>query len=68
MKTEQILAELTAELKADNDAAELKEAIRAINERYINSLVYKIAKATPTVCFDRVNDRIGLTQNGKTKF
>ena len=68
MKTEQILAELTAELKADNDAAELKEAIRLINERYINSLVYKIANATPTVCFDRVNDRIGLTQNGKTKF
>ena len=68
MKTEQILADLTAELKADNDAAELKEAIRLINERYINSLVYKIANATPTVCFDRVNDRIGLTQNGKTKF
>ena len=68
MTTAQILKDLTAELKADNDAAELKEAIRLINERYINSLVYKIAKATPTVCFDRVNDRIGLTQNGKTKF
>jgi hypothetical protein len=68
MKTEQILADLTAELKADNDAAELKEALRAINDRYINSQGYKIAKATPTVCFDRVNDRIGITQNGKTKF
>ena len=31
MKTEQILAELTAELKADNDKAELKAALRAIN-------------------------------------
>jgi hypothetical protein len=68
MKTEQILADLTAELKADNDKAELKEAIRAINEQYINSQGYKIAKATPTVCFDRANDRVGITQNGKTKF
>jgi len=68
MKTEQILADLTTELKADNDKAELKAVLRAINEQYINSQVYKIAKATPTVCFDRVNDRIGLTQNGKTKF
>ena len=30
MKTEQILADLTAELKADNDKAELKEALHLI--------------------------------------
>ena len=68
MTTAQILKNLTAELKEDNDKAELKAALRVINERYINSQVYKIAKGTPTVCFDRVNDRIGITVNGKTSF
>lgn len=68
MTTVQILKDLTAELKADNDRAELKAALRAIDAMYKNSLVSKIAKSNPTVCFDRANDRIGVTVNGKTSF
>ena len=68
MKTEQILADLTAELKADNDKAELKAALRAIDEMYKDSLVSWAAKSNPTVCYDRANDRIGVTVNGKTSF
>ena len=68
MKTEQILADLTAELKADNDKAELKAALRAIDEMYKDSLVSWVAKSNPTVCYDRANDRIGVTVNGKTSF
>lgn len=68
MKTEQILADLTAELKADNDKAELKEALRAIHEMYEGSVMNWVAKSNPTVCYDRANDRIGVTVNRKTSF
>ena len=68
MDTVQILKDLTAELKADNDAAELKAALRAIDAMYQDSIMSKIAKSTPTVCYDRANDRIGVTVNGKTSF
>ena len=75
MDTLQKLKEITAileggnlELKADNDKAELKAALRAIDDMYKDSIVSWVAKSNPTVCYDRANDRIGVTVNRKTSF
>lgn len=79
-KLDEIIAELKAandELKASNDKADLQAAydkadlqaaLRAIDNMWNDSIQSWAQKSNTTVCYDRANDRIGLTNNGKTKF
>lgn len=70
-KNKAIIAEIqgaTSDLKADNDKAALKAALRAIDEKFKNSIVGKIAASTPMSVYDRKNDRVGISVNGKVKW
>lgn len=70
-KLDEIIVELKAandELKASNDKADLQAALRAIDKMWNDSIQSWAQKSNTTVCYDRANDRIGLTNNGKTKF
>lgn len=70
-KNKAIIAEIqgaTNDLKSDNDKADLKHAMRAIDEKFKNSIVGKIAADTPNVVYDHVNNRVGVSHKGKVKW